>query len=201
MIGENKHRHGGCRSLGRAPLARHYFIARKGFGLSKRRTCGPAAPGGIIQGGERQRAHPALPTSKVPSLPHPFQRRLPPSPLSGRLPAAWGTSHFLSSPDPSGPHSMFLFRPSARRGREGKAAAAAAGATAPPGTSLPGDGASAAGPGPARAGWRWPGGILFPLKYRRRGVGLCWWPPPAPPEWYGRLVPDRSLSKDLLKPH
>lgn len=67
------------RSLGRAPLARHYFIDRQGSGLSKRRTCGPAAPRGIIQGEERQRAHTALPTSKVPSLPHPFQRRLPPS--------------------------------------------------------------------------------------------------------------------------
>lgn len=148
------------------------------------------------------RASAALPTSKVPTLPpRPFQPRVPPSPLSGRLPAAWGTSHFLSSPDPSGPHSMFLFRPSARRGRESDCC-----------------GCRPHGPswhfsaqrrclsrrprlGPARAGWRWPGGILFPLKYRRRGVSLCWWPPPAPPEWYGRLVPDRSLSKDLLKPH
>lgn len=45
------------------------------------------------------------------------------------------------------------------------------------------------------------GGFLFPLKYSWRGVVLRQRPPPAPPEWYGRLVPDRSLSKDLLKPH
>lgn len=58
-----------------------------------------------------------LPTSKVSTSPQPLSAAGP-SPLPGRLAPVWGTSHFLSSPDPSGPHSMFLFRPSARRGRE-----------------------------------------------------------------------------------
>lgn len=51
------------------------------------------------------------PTSKVPLS------AAGPSPLPGRLAAVWGTARFLSSPDPSGPHSLFLFGPSARRGR------------------------------------------------------------------------------------
>ena len=101
-------------SLERTPLARHYFRNIKGFGLSERHTCGTAVLRGTIQ-----RPCQVRPSrhQKSPLSLSPFQRCVPPlSP--GRPAAAWGTSHFLSSPDPSGPHSEFLFRPSARRGRE-----------------------------------------------------------------------------------
>lgn len=61
------------RSLGRAPLARHYFMAIKGFGLYKRRTCGRAAPRGITQGEERRgtgkRGPPDIKSPHSPSSP------------------------------------------------------------------------------------------------------------------------------------
>lgn len=51
-------------------------------------------------------------TSKVSTFSNPFLRTGP-SPLPRRLAAIWGIFHFLSFLDPSGPHSMFLFTPSA----------------------------------------------------------------------------------------
>lgn len=96
-------------SLESAPLARHYFIDIKDSGLCKHHTCGTAVPRGIIQSASK-----CDPTD-IKSFHFPSRLSAAgPSPLPGRLAAVWGTSHFLSSPDPSGPHSTFLFRPSAR---------------------------------------------------------------------------------------
>lgn len=112
-------------SLERAPPARHYFINIKGFGLYKCHTCRTTVPGGITLCAGKHATN--IKSFHFPKL-SAFQWRVPPlSP--GRLATGWGTSHFLSSPDPSGPHSTFLFRPSARRGREN-----GGGTTAPPGS-------------------------------------------------------------------
>lgn len=131
------------RSLGRAFLARHYFIDRKGF--SKRRTCGPAAPRGMAEGEERQRAKQGSADIKSPSLPH---GSLPPlSPGGCSRPG----EPLTFCPLPTLLDHILCFYSGHLLAGEGKAAAVAAGPTAPPGISLPRDGASCpAGPGPAR---------------------------------------------------
>lgn len=178
-------------SLERAPPARHYFINIKDFGLYKYHTCGTAVPRGTIQ-----RASKYDPTD-IKSFPFPsapFSGRSLPSPrVAGR--GLGNLSLFvLSRPFWA---TFYVFIQAICLPGKGKR---------PPPSPWPLLAVSCLAtlpfqPRAARAGWRWLGGFLFPLKYSWRGVGLWRRPPPAPPEWYDRLVPDRSLSKDLLKPH
>lgn len=82
-------------TLERAPPARHYFIHIKGSGLYKRRTCGTAAPRGIIQ---HASAYGPADIKSSPFSLSPFQRRVPPLSPGGWPPRSGGPLTFCPLP-------------------------------------------------------------------------------------------------------